>query len=412
MPMRILIADDHTVVRQGLRMLLALDPELEVVGEAADGAEAVQLARRLQPDLVLMDLQMPRMDGVAATAAIRRELPRTQVLALTSMVEDAKVVGAVRAGAIGYLLKDTRSDELIRAIKGAAGGEAQLSRAAAERLMREVRAPTGDPARAERDAAVQARLQQYVPGELLAKLEDARARRSMEGERRIVTMLFCDVQGSTAMAEGLDPEEWAEVMNAAFAHLIAPVYRYEGTVARLMGDAILAFFGAPIAHEDDPRRAVLAGLDIVAGIAAYRERHPGQEVQVRVGINTGLVVVGEVGSDLRVEYTAMGDAANLAARMEQTAEPGTVRITGSTHRLVAPLFEVEPPGRAGRWSTGCWRARRRPRRRAGGSWRGPRATRSSWKSWRANCLTGARRCAPGRRPRPGRSPSPIACRRC
>jgi adenylate cyclase len=98
-------------------------------------------------------------------------------------------------------------------------------------------------------------LELYLPKGMLAKLEAARVGRSMEGERRVVTMLFCDVKGSTAMAETLDPEEWAEIMNGAFERLIAPVYRYEGTLARLMGDAIFAFFGAPIAHEDDPQRA-------------------------------------------------------------------------------------------------------------------------------------------------------------
>ena len=96
-----------------------------------------------------------------------------------------------------------------------------------------------------------------------AKRAVARASHGIEGERRIVTVLFCDVAGSTAMAEQLDPEEWAEIMNEAFEFLTVPVHRYEGTVARLMGDAILAFFGAPLAHEDDPQRAVLTGLDIV-----------------------------------------------------------------------------------------------------------------------------------------------------
>jgi class 3 adenylate cyclase len=91
------------------------------------------------------------------------------------------------------------------------------------------------------------------------------------GERRVVTMLFSDVRGSTAMAERLDPEEWTDVMNDAYEHLITPVYRYEGTVARLMGDAILAFFGAPRAHEDDPQRAVMAGLEIVGSIAPFRD---------------------------------------------------------------------------------------------------------------------------------------------
>ncbi len=186
-----------------------------------------------------------------------------------------------------------------------------------------------------------------VPPELLAKLRSAQAGQSMQGERRTVTMLFADVQGSTAAAEQLDPEDWAEVINGAFEHLITPVYRYEGTLARLMGDAILAFFGAPIAHEDDPTRAVRAGLEIISGVEAYctrvRERY-GIPIEVRVGINTGLVVVGEVGSDLRVEYTALGDAINVAARMEQTALPGTVQVTEHTLSLTHGAFEAEDLG--------------------------------------------------------------------
>ena len=181
-----------------------------------------------------------------------------------------------------------------------------------------------------------------------APASDPGARRGTpSGERRVVTMLFCDVRGSTAMAEELDPEDWTDVMNEAFEHLIAPVVRYEGTVARLMGDAILAFFGAPTAHEDDPQRAVMAGLEIVSSVTALREklaRERGLDLNVRVGINTGPVVVGDVGSELKQEYSAMGDAVNVAARMEQTAEPGTVQITEDTYRLVSDLFEVEPLG--------------------------------------------------------------------
>jgi len=169
--------------------------------------------------------------------------------------------------------------------------------------------------------------------------------RPMEGERRVVTMLFCDVVGSTAMAERLDPEVWTDIMNEVFEQLIAPIDRYEGTTARLMGDAIFALFGAPIAHEDDPQRAVSAALEIVAAMGAYREKHgadPDRDLDVRVGINTGPVVVGEVGSGERVEYTAMGDAVNVAARMEQTAEPGTVQITADTAGLVGASFDLGP----------------------------------------------------------------------
>jgi DNA-binding NarL/FixJ family response regulator len=144
MTIRILIADDHSVVREGLKLLLPLDPELEIVGEAADGAIAVRMARELLPDVVLMDLIMPVMGGVEAIETIKRDLPDTEVIALTSILEDASVVGAVRAGAIGYLLKDTDAAELRRAIKAAARGQVQLSPQAAARLMREVRAP-GEP---------------------------------------------------------------------------------------------------------------------------------------------------------------------------------------------------------------------------------------------------------------------------
>ncbi len=141
MAIQILIVDDHSVVRQGLRMFLSLDPDLKIVGEARNGAEGVLLAHELRPDVVLMDLLMPVMDGVTAITTIRRELPEVEVIALTSILEDSLVYGAIRAGAIGYLLKDTEGDELCQAIKAAAAGQVQLSPQAAARLMREVRAP-------------------------------------------------------------------------------------------------------------------------------------------------------------------------------------------------------------------------------------------------------------------------------
>ena len=183
----------------------------------------------------------------------------------------------------------------------------------------------------------------------LAEVEEADKRPQMPaelqtsgGERRIVTVLFCDVTGSTALAEQMDPESWTEIMDRAFNYLTEPVDRFGGTVARLMGDAILALFGAPVAHEDDPQRAVEAGLAILERIRPYREelrRTRGLDFNVRVGINTGLVVTGRIGSKLHEEYTALGDAANVAARMEQTAAPGTIQISDKTYSLVASQFE-------------------------------------------------------------------------
>lgn len=154
MAIRVLIADDHSVVREGLRMFLGRDAELEIVGEAENGAEAVALAQQLRPDIVLMDLLMPGMDGIRATAAIRHDLPETEVIALTSVLESEAVLGAVKAGAIGYLLKDTQALELRRAIKAAAAGQVQLSPQASAYLLRSVQTTGVAEALTEREADV------------------------------------------------------------------------------------------------------------------------------------------------------------------------------------------------------------------------------------------------------------------
>ena len=141
---RVVIADDHPVVRSGIRGMLASDPGFDVVGEAADGAEAVALTTRELPDVVLMDLRMPALDGASATAEIRARCPETQVLVLTTYDTDADIVRAIEAGAIGYLLKDVPHEEITRAVRAAARGEPALAPAVAERLMDRARDATGD----------------------------------------------------------------------------------------------------------------------------------------------------------------------------------------------------------------------------------------------------------------------------
>jgi class 3 adenylate cyclase/tetratricopeptide (TPR) repeat protein len=175
-------------------------------------------------------------------------------------------------------------------------------------------------------------------------LEQARA---IEGERKFATILFADVARSTSIAEQLDPEDWAVVMNGAFGFMNAAVSKYGGTVSRLMGDAVLALFGAPVAHEDDAERAVRAGLEIQDAAMEYakavKQKH-GFDFDLRVGINTGTAVLAFVGDAVKTEYTAMGDAANVAARLQSAAEPGTVLISADTHRLVHSLFDFKPRG--------------------------------------------------------------------
>src|SRR5713101_432073 len=151
---RVVIADDHAVVRRGLRTFLDLDSDIEVVGEAVNGEEAIQFARERRPDVVLMVLLMPVVDGLTAIKRIREELPEVEVLALTSVLDDASVTGAIRAGAIGYLLKNTEAEELRRAIKSASEGKVHLSPEAAARLVREVQIPGSPEALTKRETAV------------------------------------------------------------------------------------------------------------------------------------------------------------------------------------------------------------------------------------------------------------------
>ncbi len=150
---RVLIVDDHAVVREGLRTFLELQDGIEVAGEAADGSEALELAAKLQPDVILMDLVMPRLDGVSAMRAVRERAPRSRVIVLTSFLDDERLLPAVEAGADGYLLKDVEPAELARAIRGAQVGEAMIAPTVAGRLLRtlsEPRSPQPQPADAER----------------------------------------------------------------------------------------------------------------------------------------------------------------------------------------------------------------------------------------------------------------------
>jgi len=185
----------------------------------------------------------------------------------------------------------------------------------------------------------------YTPKHLADKILTASA--ALQGERKQVTVLFVDVSGFTSLSERLDPEEVHRLMNRAFELMLTEVHRYEGTVNQFLGDGIMALFGAPIAHEDHARRAVHAALGIRRVLEDYqRELAPrGISFRARQGLNTGLVVVGSIGGDLRMDYTAVGDTTNVAARLQQASEPGRVTISEATKRLVAGYFDTSALGR-------------------------------------------------------------------
>src|SRR5262249_22500005 len=181
----------------------------------------------------------------------------------------------------------------------------------------------------------------YLPEKLLT------SRRALEGERKQVTVLFADLKGSTELIRDLDPEQAQTLLDPALRHMMDAVHRYEGTVNQVLGDGIMALFGAPIAHEDHALRACYAALAMQAAMRAYTEevrRAHGLELHIRVGLNAGEVVVRAIGNDLHMDYSAVGQTTHLAARMEQLASPGSIRLTTGILRLVEGLVRVAALG--------------------------------------------------------------------
>jgi class 3 adenylate cyclase/tetratricopeptide (TPR) repeat protein len=184
----------------------------------------------------------------------------------------------------------------------------------------------------------------YTPKHLAEKILTSKA--ALEGERKQVTVLFADLKGSMELLADRDPEEARKILDPVLEHMMEAVHRYEGTVNQVMGDGIMALFGAPLAHEDHAVRACYAALRMQA-VKRYAEgiwRNDGVRVQIRVGLNSGEVVVRSIGSDLHMDYTAVGQTTHLAARMEQMANPGTVLLTADTLRLAEGYVQVQPLG--------------------------------------------------------------------
>jgi len=185
----------------------------------------------------------------------------------------------------------------------------------------------------------------YTPKHLAEKILTTRS--SIEGERKLVTVLFADVANYTSISEKLDPEEVQQIIDGCLRILMDEIHRYEGTINQFTGDGVMALFGAPLAHEDHAQRACHAALSIQRAVESYGEKvkeKRGIDFRMRVGLNSGPVIVGTIGDDLKMEYTAIGDTTNLASRMESLARPGSVLVSGNTHRLAREYFEFASLG--------------------------------------------------------------------
>jgi class 3 adenylate cyclase len=307
----ILVVDDEPSARVTLALLLA--KRGHSVHEAAGVTAAVASLMERPFDIVVTDLRMPDGAGLEVLRAVKAHRPEAEVIVLTAYADWETAKEAMQLGALDYFEKGSEPDGLFRQIDRALEDQA-VHRASAS------------------------------PMNGLALLGSPRAR---QGERRVLTVLFADLRGSMELLVDRDLEEARRVLDGVLERMMEAVHRYGGIVNQVMGDGIMALFGAPVALDDHAARACRAATamqDAVAHYAEELERRRGIRVQIRVGLSSGEAIVRSVGSDLRPDYTAVGPTTHVAARMEQLARPGTTLITHHTRRLAGGAILVRPLG--------------------------------------------------------------------
>jgi class 3 adenylate cyclase len=283
-PIRVLIADDHAVVRRGLRLFLELQEDVSVVGEAGTGDQAIRLSIEEQPDVVLMDLDMPEMDGVQATRALRASAD-AKVLVLTSFADDEHVLAALQAGAAGYLLKDAAPASVLDAVRAVSRGEP------------------------------------VIGSEPLRSLVHGLGRGVAAPPEGTITILFTDIERSTELFQRLGDERARALLREHDTILCDAFDRHDGTQVKRQGDGMMAVFSSA-------RRALRAAIEIQQGLAERNRAHPDTELRVRIGINTGEAIAEDD------DY--FGAAVVVAARIAGKARGGEILASEVTKALIGP----------------------------------------------------------------------------
>ena len=281
-PIRVLIADDQAVVRHGLKLFLDLQDDIEVVGEAEDGLEAAEKTKALSPQVVLMDLVMPRVDGIAGLRSIRASSPDTKVLVLTSFADDEKVVGALRAGAAGFLMKDVEPEQLVEAIRTVERGDPLLHPDIARRLM-----------------------SQFAV--------------SRTGPEGTVTILFTDIQDSSGIVQRLGDEASRALFRKHDALLRTALGEHSGVEVKHQGDGLMVAFSSA-------RKATLCAIEMSRVIDRHNQEHAIEPLRVRIGLHTGEVIAEEE------DY--FGETVIVASRIMGQARGGQILVSEITKALV------------------------------------------------------------------------------
>jgi adenylate cyclase len=325
----VLLVDDEPDTVRLVRKILQADG-CHVI-EAVDGEQALRVYRETRPDLILLDIILPHRDGLDVLREIRRTDLTTGIIMVSALTSERMTIDAILAGADDYISKPFPLREMRVRIRQVLD-KTSLRRENAHLQTELERA----------NARIRELLERYVPAEVMAEFMDKPGPPVLGGKRQETTILYADIQGFTPLAESIPPDQLVEILNHYLQLAATAIQAHGGTLDKFMGDGIIGLFNAPTPQPDHALRAVRAGLDMVAAFrtSAALDR----QISVGIGINTGDVVVGNIGTPLLMNYTAIGDAMNLAQRLQEMAGRDEVIIGPRTHHLLGELAVVEALG--------------------------------------------------------------------
>ena len=354
-PPSILIADDNAMNLDILRTRLAIHG-YELLA-ATDGEEALAIARERQPDLILLDIMMPKMDGIEVCRRLKadRALPFMPIIMVTAKADSKDIVAGLEAGADEYLTKPVDQAALVARVKSmlrikalhdtvqeqAARLEAQSLQLAEWNRTLEQRVEA-QLAELER----MGRLKRFFSPQLAELIVSSGEERLLESHRREVTVVFCDLRGFTAFSETTEPEEVMGVLREYHAAVGALIFRFEGTLERFTGDGLMVFFNDPVPCPDSAARAVRMAMAMRQRVGELTEkwRKRGHQLDFGVGIAQGYATLGRIGFEGRFDYAAIGRVTNLAARLCAEAQGGQILVSQRVYAAVEALVEAEPLG--------------------------------------------------------------------
>jgi adenylate cyclase len=347
-PQRILIVDDNEANRD------ILEARLKVHGyellQAADGEEALAAVQRDHPDLILLDVMMPKLDGVEVCRRIKGDatLPFTPIILVTSKSDTRDVIAGLDAGADEYLTKPVDQAALVARVKSVLRVKALHDQVQAQAADLAAWNRTLEQRVAEQLGEIErvGRLKRFLSPQVAELVVSSGDDRMLESHRRDVTVVFCDLRGFTAFSETAEPEEVMSILREYHAGLGALINNFEGTIERFDGDGVMVLFNDPLPCPDPSVRAVRMAVemrDCIAGLTARWRKH-GHELGFGIGIAHGYATLGCVGFEGRFQYSVTGMVANLAARLCDQAKSGEILIDSKVHAAVESMAELEPVG--------------------------------------------------------------------